>query len=62
MKKRRQIKNIQKYANKWIAIDRSETKVIVYGDSFGEVWKQLKDKSEDVIFFRVPPADAAYAP
>ena len=61
-KRKQQIKDIQKYANKWVAIDQSKTKVIAGGKSFNEVWKKLSNKSKDAIFFRVPPSDAAYVP
>lgn len=51
-----------KYANEWVAIDRSKSRVIAHGSSFNKLWNELKQKAKKATFYKVPPADTAYSP
>ncbi|MBI2327476.1 hypothetical protein HYU92_04105 [Candidatus Curtissbacteria bacterium] len=60
--KRKRIANMAKYANEWVAIDRSKSRVIAHGSSFNKLWNELKQKAKKATFYKVPPADTAYSP
>jgi len=54
---------IQKYENKWIAIDESEEKVVGVGDNALEATTDAERNGyEDTILFKVPSFDSAFIP
>jgi len=57
--KQKPIKGIEKYANKWIAIDKDKSKIVASGKDFKEVYKKADYKK--VSFMAVPPL-TSYAP
>lgn len=50
--KQKPIKGIEKYSNKWIAIDKDKS-IVASGKSFTEVYKKVTKK--DISFMAVPP-------
>lgn len=58
------IKDLEKYSNQWVALDKDQTKVLSSGKTFQQVEKNVSQtaKVKDVVFMRVPPLDASYAP
>jgi hypothetical protein len=54
---------IQKYENKWIAIDESEEKVVGIGDNALEANADAEQKGyQETILFKVPSFDSAFIP
>jgi len=51
--KQKPIKGIEKYSNKWIAIDKNKSEIIAAGKDFKEVYKKAAGKK--VSFMAVPP-------
>lgn len=49
------IKGLEKYADKWVAIDESQSRVVASGKNIKEVYKKVAHKK--VIFMAVPPLD-----
>ena len=59
--KKKTIKNIQKFANKWVAIDEVKREVLASGKSFREVSKKVP-ANKKYTFFQVPRSDVVYSP
>ena len=54
---------LEKYENKWVAIDESEEKIVGVGDDAFEATEDAKRGGyQDTILFRVPSFDAALIP
>jgi len=53
--KQKPIRGLEKYVNKWVAIDKSQTKILAAGENLIEVSKKVKGK--EVIFMAVPPLE-----
>lgn len=53
--KQKPIKGLEKYVNKWVAIDKNQTKVLASGENINEVSKKVI--GQDVIFMAVPPLE-----
>jgi len=51
--KQKPIKGLEKYAEQWVALDKSKTKIVAHGKSFDEVYKKVDIKK--VILMAVPP-------
>lgn len=47
------IKGLEKYVNKWVALDESQSKVVASGKNIKEVYKKVSGKK--VTFMAVPP-------
>ena len=60
--KRKPVKDLAKYSNEWVAIDRSKGKIIAHSFSFDKLWKALKQKAGNATFYKVPSSDSVYAP
>ena len=54
---------IEKYENKWVAIDESEEKVVGVGDDAFEATADAERKGyQETILFKVPSFDSAFIP
>lgn len=53
--KQKPIKGLEKYANQWVALDKSKTKILAHGKDLKEVSKKVD--IEKVIFMAVPPLE-----
>ena len=54
---------LEKYENKWIAIDESEEKIVGVGDDAFEASEDAERGGyQDTILFKVPSFDAALIP
>jgi Family of unknown function (DUF5678) len=54
---------LEKYENKWVAIDESEEKIVGVGDNAFEATEDAERSGyQDAILFRVPSFDAALIP
>lgn len=59
---RREIKDIEKYSNKWVALNATKTKVIFSADTYKDLLKDL-DKSTDKLFLmKLPSFTGSFAP
>ena len=58
----RKIKNIKKYADKWVLLNEKGTEVVRASDSFNKVYKGLKGKKDGRVIFKVPSASTVYSP
>lgn len=58
----KKIKNIQKYADKWVLLNKKGDEVVKASESFTEVYKVLKDKEDRRTIFKVPSANTVYSP
>jgi hypothetical protein len=55
--------HLEKYENKWIAIDESEEKIVGVGDNAFEATEEAERGGyQDTILFKVPPFDVALIP
>jgi len=55
------IKNIEKFANKWVAVDEVKREILASGKSFREVRKKVS-ANKKYTFFQVPRSDVVYSP
>lgn len=56
-------KQLEKYEDKWIAIDESEGKIVGSGDNAFEATENAERKGyQETILFKVPSFDAALIP
>jgi hypothetical protein len=54
---------LEKYENKWVAIDESEEKIVGVGDDAFEATEDAeRGGHQDTILFRVPSFDTAFIP
>ena len=54
---------LEKYENKWVAIDESEEKIVGVGnDAFEATEDAQRSGYQDTILFKVPSFDAALIP
>lgn len=53
------IKGLEKYADKWVAIDESRSKVVASGENIKDVYNKVAHKK--VIFMAVPPLDPHFS-
>jgi hypothetical protein len=54
---------LEKYEDKWIAIDESEEKVVGVGDNAFEATADAEEKGyRETILFKVPSFDSAFIP
>ena len=54
---------LEKYENKWIAIDESEEKIVGVGDDAFEATENAERSGyQDTILFKVPSFDSALIP
>ncbi len=54
---------LDKYEDKWIAIDESEEKIVGVGDDAFEATEDAERSGyEDTILFKVPSFDSAFIP
>jgi hypothetical protein len=54
---------LEKYENKWVAIDESEEKIVGVGDNAFEATEDAERRGyQDTVLFRVPSFDAALIP
>ena len=54
---------LEKYENKWVAIDESEEKIVGVGDNAFEATEDAERSGyQDTILFKVPSFDAALIP
>jgi hypothetical protein len=54
---------IEKYENKWIAIDESEERVVGVGDDALQATANAEENGyQETILFRVPSFDSAFIP
>ena len=54
---------LEKYENKWVAIDESEEKIVGVGDDAFEATKDAERSGyQDTILFKVPSFEAALIP
>jgi len=51
--KQKPIKGIEKYADKWIAIDKDKSEIVASGKNLKDVYKKVARKK--VSFMAVPP-------
>lgn len=57
------IKILKPYENKWVALSPDHKKVVSSGDTLSDTAKKIKKYHKDeVVFFRVLPFNASYAP
>lgn len=57
------LKQLLKYQNKWVALNKTRTKIIASGSSIKDIEKAIESlKIKDVIVTRVLPQDRLYAP
>lgn len=54
---------LEKYENKWVAIDESQEKIVGVGDDAFEATKDAERQGySDTILFKVPSFDSALVP
>jgi len=54
---------LEKYQDKWIAIDESEEKIVGVGDNAFEATADAERKGyQETILFKVPSCDSAFIP
>jgi len=58
--KARRIKDIEKYSDQWVALDKSRTRVIIAGKNFQKVYEEANKKAKKSSFMKVPRLDAAF--
>lgn len=56
------IKLIDKYNNKWIALNRSRTKVLAFAETAEDLSKKTKNLKEELIFSFIMDKKRTYAP
>ena len=59
---KREIKGIENYSNKWIALNENKTEVIFSADTYKELLKALKKTKDKVFLMKLPPFEGSYAP
>ena len=59
---KRQIKGIENYSNKWVALNENKTEVVLASDTYEELLKTLKKTKEKVFLMKLPPFVGSYAP
>lgn len=60
--KGRRIKGIEKYSDKWVALDPKGDQIIVGGKSLKSVIAKATKKVSKPVYLRVPPLDVNFAP
>ncbi|OGD87662.1 hypothetical protein A3D04_02225 [Candidatus Curtissbacteria bacterium RIFCSPHIGHO2_02_FULL_40_16b] len=58
----KKIKNIKKYADKWVLLNKKGDSVVKASESFNDVFKVLKGKEDQRTIFKVPSANTVYSP
>jgi len=58
----KKIKGIQKYADKWVVLNKQGSAVIKAGEDFNQVFKTLKGDKDKRVIFKVPSATSVYSP
>ncbi|MDO8487624.1 MAG: DUF5678 domain-containing protein [Candidatus Curtissbacteria bacterium] len=59
---KKEIKNIRKYSNKWIALDEKRSKVIYASDTYRGLLKILGNTKQKVYLMKLPPFIGTFAP
>lgn len=59
---KKEIKNIRKYSNKWVALDEKKSKVIYASDTYQELLKILGTTRQKVYLMKLPPFIGTFAP
>ena len=59
---KREIKGIENYSNKWIALNENKTEVIFSADTYKELLKALKKTKDKVFLMKLTPFVGLYAP
>jgi len=60
--KQKPIKGIEKYSDKWVALDESKKTIIAGGKNLNEVLKEASKKVDKPVLMRVPPLDVVFSP
>ena len=58
----KKIKNIKRYADKWVLLDEKGSEVVKASESLDGVYKLLKGTEDKRIIFKVPSANTVYSP
>lgn len=56
------IRGIEKYSDKWVALNSDKTKIVVGGKVLKDVMKKAIKLTDKPVYMRVPRLDAAFAP
>lgn len=60
--KQKPIQGLEKYSDKWVALDSKERKVIVGGKSLKNVIRKATKIIDKPVYMRVPPLDVSFSP
>ncbi len=59
---KQKIKGLEKYSNKWVALDKNRTKVVAGGKDLKKVLEVASKKVDKPVLMRVPPLDVTFTP
>lgn len=59
---KREIKGIENYSNKWVALDENKTKVVFSSNTYKGLLKTLQKTKDKVFLMKLPPFEGSYAP
>lgn len=59
---KKQIKGIENYSNKWIALNENKSEVMFSSDTYTDLLKTLKKTKDKVFLMKLPPFVGSYAP
>lgn len=60
--KQKPIKDIEKYSDKWVALDENRKTIIAGGKNLKEVLEKASKKVDEPVLMRVPPLDVTFSP
>ncbi len=60
--KQKPIKGIEKYSDKWVALDKNRKIIIAGGKNLKEVLEKASKKVDKPVLMRVPPLDVTFSP
>jgi len=60
--KRKPIKNIEKYSDKWVALDPKSSKVELASDKFSDVVSFIEKAKNRLLLLKVPSLEGSISP
>ncbi len=59
---KQKIKGLEKYSDKWVALDKSKTTIVAGGKNLKKVLADASKKVDKPFLMRVPPLDVSFSP
>lgn len=59
---KQKIKGLEKYSDKWVALNSNRTKVVAGGKNLKKVLEMASKKVDKPVLMRVPSLDATFSP